>query len=539
VRTSEPKQPAVWPAFTIAAGFFLLFLALRTNDYASVDGALRCLAVFFQGPQFHGNNHLLYPFWVEMWAKAVSFVGNRAQDPFQFIRISQAMNAFASAAAVGCVSYLIASLASMRAAVLGSLLFGLSSSLTLQATTSDEAPAGLFFATLALAILAYALRKNHGAIFFLAGFCMTAALASYEAAGAVVGMAILLCCFWPSDSPRKVATAFRRLAVTAIGSIVGLFVIYGSVYHSEGVPLSQMPATFLSPGGGPEVYTGFDILPSKILNTPFGSIQWLFSALPDDYSGTRAYLHHSHRWFWFAVGAAAFALLGTIVLLALRSWTRIGFPISRPQILLVVAAVLFITVPVWAWGPNNPKMWLFPFACASFAIAVAWDRDLSGRLHVLFSACLLVCLAAEAARSLPSMIREHSQATPHLDDARAVAQIVGPDDWVVLDFDEVSTLWTTIYGTRIKSLLFPSSNTAEITRWLAEAKSATRSPGHGRLFFLGILQAGRAQWDPFLGARLKIPYELMDEYRKGSTLVRRMSTGDPPVELRQYAPASQ
>jgi hypothetical protein len=542
MRAFETQARVAWPAFAIAIGFFFFFLALRTNDYTSVDGALRCLAVFFRGHQFHGNNHLLYLFWVEMWAKLASSVGIRAQDAFQFIRISQAMNAFACAAAVGCVYYLIASLASTTAAVLGSLIFGLSSTVTLQATTSDEAPSGLFFAALALAILVYGLRNNRRAMFFLAGFCMTTALASYEAAGAVVGMAVLLCCFWPSESPGKLVTAIRRLVITGAGSAVGIVVIYGWVYASQGVPVSKMPATLLSPGGSPEVYTGIDLLPSKILNTPFGLIQWLFSALPADYSGTRALLHdlhHSHRWFWFAVVGAGFALLAVIFLLALRSWRRVGFAASGFQVVLVFLAIAFITLPIWAWGPNYAKMWLLPLACLSFAIAVAWDRDRNDHLHRVFTACLAACLVAETARNVPAMIRDHTKPTPCLADARAVAEIVAQDDWVMLDFDNVSTLWTTIYGEKIKSLTLPASTAVEATEWLEKAKAATRTPGHGRLFFVGVLQASRAQWDPFLGARVKIPYELMDEYRKESTLVRRMSTTDPPIELRQYAPLSQ
>jgi hypothetical protein len=175
----------------------------------------------------------------------------------------------------------------------------------------------------------------------------------------------------------------------------------------------------------------------------------------------------------------------------------------------------------------------------TFAIAVAWDRQHIGLLQRLFTACLVVCLTAEVARSVPEMIRAHTEPTPHLSDAKAVADIVGTNDWIVLDFDEVSTLWTTVYGERVNSLLLPASNAAEATRWLREAKNATRALGHGRLYFLGVLQATRVQWDPFLGARVKIPYELMDEYRIGTTLVRRMSTGDPPIELRQYTPPSQ
>jgi len=539
MKSSTSQATAAALAVALSAGFVLLFLAFRTNHYSSVDGATRCLNVFFNGRQFHGNNHMLYPFIVEQWANLNQLVGNRAQDPFQYLRISQALNSVACALSIGCVCYLIASVAGVRAALLGSLLFGLSSATTLQGTTSNEPPAGVFFALLSLVLLALGRRYSRMSLMFAAGFLMSLALASYEAAGMVVGAAILFCFYWPVSESAKPVAPVRGLAATAAGSALGVMIIYGWAYASQGVPLAKMPSRFLESGGEPSVYTGWAMIPSKAINTLFGLLQWLFRAVPDDYSGVRGLIHHSHRLPWLAAVIAGFGLAGAIGVLTFQAWRRIGRPLPGIQILMILAICVFITIPLWAWGPNTPKMWLFPQACLAIAVAVPWGlRSLPARAQWALTTCLLICLAVEAVRNLPEVIREHTNPTPYLDDAAAVAQIVAPGDRIVLDFDETSTLWYSFWGNGRIKLLLPASNVAEATEWLDRAKAETRA-GHGRLFFLGLLQIPKALWDPFMGARVKIPYSFLDEYREKTVLLRRLKEGNPQTELRQFIPPPQ
>jgi len=300
-----------------------------------------------------------------------------------------------------------------------------------------------------------------------------------------------------------------------------------------------MLSRFLESGGESNVYFGLGLIPSKILNTAMGFLQWLFNGVPDGYSGLRALFQHPHRLFWVAVVVAGFVFTATIGVLTFRAWRRIGRPLPALQLLMVAALCLFITIPMWAWGPNNPKMWLFPQACLAFLVAVAWGlRSLQPRAQHALTACLLICLALEVVRSMPNVVREHANPTPHLDDAAEVARMVGPEDRIVLDFDETSSLWDTIWGNGRMKLMLPSSNVAAATKWLDQAKAETRA-GHGRLFFLGLLETTKDQWDPFMGARVKIPYEFLDEYRKGSITVKQIKEGDPPEELRQFIPPPQ
>src|SRR5262250_2517730 len=76
--------------------FAVLFLSLRTQQYLDVDGALRSLDVYRRRQLFfHANNHLFYPVNIFLWTQALAWLGFTAQTPFEFVALSQAMNAIA------------------------------------------------------------------------------------------------------------------------------------------------------------------------------------------------------------------------------------------------------------------------------------------------------------------------------------------------------------------------------------------------------------------------------------------------------------
>jgi|SRR5579871_4259335 len=530
------RRPAVWPAILISASFFLLYLCLRTNNLVGMDGALRCLEVLFAGDRFHGNNHMLYPFWVNAWSEALNLLGIRARDGIEYVHLTQAMNAFGAAAAVGFLSYLIQSVSNTVAAALGGLMFGLSQTMTLQAPSSDEPIAGLFFALLALTILAWAIRRSNDLTMVAAGFCMTAALASYQAMGTVIGPAFLMCCYWPKDPAARPLSAFRKTAVTAFGSALGLVVIYGWAYHEQGVAVSRMLNRFVTLDGGSDVYGGVELLPTKSVNAFFGFIGDLYSALPSDYAGTRALLRHSHAALWIAGAILAFAFTALMVRLAAQGWQTP--PASGRRVALLVLVTIFVTTPCWYWGPNNPKMWLFPIACFSFFVAAGWARGVLPPIpHRILAACLVLCVLVEAIRDIPPMVRDHVNPTPGLAYAQQVARAIRPDDWVLADFDDITALWVGFWGYNNQSLLLPSSTVKQATAWLEKAKGVTQQ-GRGRLLFLSIFEHSRPEWDAFIGARVRIPYEFLDPYRKSSTLL--VPANDPAYtgQLWQYTPSA-
>lgn len=529
----------LWLAFFIAGFFWLFFLALRSNNYPNQDGALRCLGVFFRGDRFHDNNHMLFPFWISVWAKANELLGLRAADALQYIRLSEAMDAFAGAVSIGCLYYLIASIAGWRAAVLGSLLFGFSGALGLQATTSAEAVPGLLFALMASVLLASGIWNSNAILLFLAGLVMALALASYEAMGTVVGTGVLMCCFWPASPSRRqeILPVVPRLAIVGLGGLAGVCGVYSWAYASQGIPWKKMPSQFVSLGGAPEVYAGLDLLKTKVPNVAMGLILWVFRAVPSDYGSIRVLLHHPQRWFWLPIVVSALSLMGLVLILTVQSWRIICRPVTPFKLAAVLGAALVVGFPLYYWGPLNPKLWLFPLASLIFAVSIGWRPGLLGPVaHRVLTACLLICMTAEIARNVPALVRDHIEPTPHLDDAREVAGIVSPDDWVVADFDDVSQLWMAFWGYNAKVLLLPASTRTKAGQWLDDAKASCRQ-GRGRIVFIAVLQTSRATWDDFLGSRVRIPYESLAEYRERATLLKRFDKQGPPIEVWQFTPA--
>ena len=168
---------------------------------------------------------------------------------------------------------------------------------------------------------------------------------------------------------------------------------------------------------------------------------------------------------------------------------------------------------------------------------MGWRRGLpSAGSYKVLTSCLLICVTAEIATNVPALVRDHVEPTPYLDEAREVAATLGPDDWVVADFDEISQLWMAFWGYNANVLLLPASTRTEAGQWLENAKASCRQ-GRGRIVFINVLHMTRSSWDNFMGARVRIPFELLAEYRERGQLLKRLNRYGPTIEVWQFTPA--
>ena len=508
-------------AFQLALGFGALYLLLRSRQYMAVDGTLRCLDVYFHpAVRLHGNNHMLYPFWIWLWTRVPSLAGHPISDPLAFVSASQAMNAVASAITVGLLYSLLRAIAGNAYALLGSLLFGFSTAVVLHATNSAEPVVGLMFSMGAAVALVPALLRNSKPLLFLTGILLALALASYQSMVLIAPAIALFCLAWPVTGEQRWRTPAMRLLTVAAGGATGVIVIYGWAYARQGVPWLQMPTKFLAIGGGPEIYAYWSV--SKLVNFPLGYVRNLYFGLPSDYRGIRSLLRHPQRSLWiasvlfgFAVLTHVWYLIGTGLVAAVR---RSGLS----KMLLgagIPIAMLAVVFPLLYWGPYD-KLWLQPLALFVVAGGFAFGRaGLSqGRRRALVAG-LGVLLVAEVGVNLPQAIADHIHPTPGLNEAREFAAMVGPRDAVVLAFDDISTLWVTFWGQDANVLLLPASRYREAAEWLARTEKDETQRG-GSLYFVGVLDQDRKTWDDFLGNRIGIPYSSFETYRQRAARVR-------------------
>jgi hypothetical protein len=104
-----------------------------------------------------------------------------------------------------------------------------------------------------------------------------------------------------------------------------------------------------------------------------------------------------------------------------------------------------------------------------------------------------------------------------------VAQIAAERDLVVLEWDQVSVLYGTVWGWSPgrHRLDFPSTALAlreGVRAELDRQVDATWKRG-GKVYFVGILDQPQAAWNVLLGGRAGVRYEILAPYRDGARVV--------------------
>jgi len=525
----------LWPAVALFCAFLLLFLLLPSQHYTAVDGAMRSLGVLHSSTlSLHGNNHLLYPFWVFLWSKLSAAIGIHATNPFEFIRVTEAMNSVLAAASIALLFTLINLFMDLQIATLCTLLFGFSTALLLHATNSAEPVAGLFFALLGTSLLATGLRREKGALLIAAGISFAVGLASYQAMATIAGAGAFLVIWWAASvrgGGDILRFALVRLGLVCLGGVVGICGIFISAYAYQGIPLNQMPRQFFSVGGAPEVYGGLSF--SNLVNLPFGLLANLYSGLPSDYAGVRSLFLNPQRLSWICAVLAGLLLVSCIGLLAGKGLLNLLRGSHAAVATTAVLAVALLIFPLLDWAPEYDKLWLLPLAALACTLAASFYPGalLAGQRKVL-AGLLLGLLLLEIGVNVPRIVRNRFHPTPHLAEAEVVRSLVRPQDWVVVSFDEVSSLWFEIWGYQAKCLLLPASTAGQAADWLNAAKQDCLH-SDGRILFLGVMDEDRKTWDSFLGRKVGIPFSLLDGYR-GAVVLRSFGNGN--LTLREYRP---
>jgi hypothetical protein len=513
--------------------FAITFLVLRTHQYVAVDGALRCLEVYHrQELFFHANNHLWYPANIFLWSQALSWFGLKAGTPVEFIELSQALNAVAAAACLGAVYILLwIATSSARLSLLAVTAYGFSRAFLLHATNSAEPVVGLCYSALAILLVVEALRRNKTWLLPFAGGCLGMAMASYQSMVLITPLAVLLGFGWSDADGKKGSLSSRlmRVARIFVGQFVAVVGTYGWAYWKSGeTNVRGMIHRFLELQGGKEVYGSFSI--AKVVNSPFGLVSALLPALPPDYVGVRSLLRHN--FLWIACVASVLIWLACMCWLLARAliarWGGLD-PRQRGLIFALLVSLLILIGPLLYWDPLYDKLWLQPLGVIIVLAGVLY-RIGSLRRGPVITVILFSFL--EAGTNLRWAIPAHINPTKGANEMASVAQIVKPQDFIVLNFDPISTLYLGFWASPQNTLLLPASTRAQALNWLADAETHTRESG-GAVYFLSVFDETEQSWAEFLGKRVGIPYHAFDDYRSRSRIVQSFQVDGHTITLRK------
>jgi hypothetical protein len=531
-----PALPAaLWLLFSAA------YILLPSNQYTAVDGALRCLAVYWHRPPYLGsNNHMLYPVDVRLWSHFMALAGVHPRNPADFLRMVAALNAVCASGSVAVIDALVWRFTrDWKSSLLAALAYALSWALMLHATSSAEPVIGLFISLVAVLVATAGLSSKRFMLLFAGGICLALALANYESMFLAAPLLYLLCLVWPDETGASGRGAWfllpiRRLLATLLGTLAGVIGIYGAAYYSIGLTSPQeMLQAFFQIGGEPEVYAG--LRASKLANFPAGLVNNLIGVLPADYRGIRWLLQRNN-----AASAAALILVFALVASTLLILARSAAELCRTRRAAMFAGaccggLLFELLPLVYWDPMYSKLWLQPLAFLAVLGGVLAGRMDGASARRLGGAVLLI-IALELIVNLPQVLSAHTEPTKCLDDTLRIDTLIALRDKVVTDFDPVSSLWMGLYDRDPgRTLLFPataaSTSLTTLDRWVGECRRSGC-----RILFVALLDQPREVWEAFLGKRLKIHYDAMGWYRRTSPSIYKFTC--EPGSLRVYQPAA-
>ncbi len=532
------RSSPYFAAFFVFLFFALLFLALRTQQYLDVDGAIRSLEVY-RHPQlfFHGNNHLLYPANIFLWTHALAWLGFKTRTPFEFIAITQAMNSIASAACLAILYVLVwIATSSVRLALVVVFAYGLSRAFLLHATNSAEPVVGLFYSTLGMLVVVESLRRNWTWLLVLGGAFFGLAMATYQSMVLIGPLGLLLCLRWPSTREQvpSLTILLRRVCSISFGVLAAIVNLFAWAYWNSGTTtVPQMIDRFFALEGGKGVYAYFSV--PKLVNPPFGLISALLPALPPDYAGISSLLRERHNILWITSAGIALVCIWGIVWLVtgpvIAQWRNI----DRSRALLILAllvSVVILTAPLIYYDPLYNKLWLQPLGLILFLLAVLYHTSSSGIRRRAVTIVALNFIALEGTCNLAWAIQAHRRPTEGVAEARVIADIVKPSDLIVLNFDELSTLYSTLWGSPQNSLLLPASTLAQASSRIDQQIREAGATG-GSIYFLSVLDMPEEAWMHFLGNRVGIPYKSFDLFRREASIVEVFKIDNTPITLRK------
>lgn len=544
---------ALWIVFSTA------YILLRSQQFTAVDGALRCLAIYWHRPPYLGsNNHLLFPVDVWLWSRAVGLIGVQAAGPLAFVGNIQAMNALCAGGCVALVNLIAWRFTrSLQLSLTAAVAYGLTWAMLKHATNSAEPVVGLFISLIAATLVIEGLIRERSGLLFAGGLGLALALANYGSMIFVAPILYLLCFIWQRPElshgdPARTEPAFpaslaalRRSILRSFacvgGTVAAAIAIYATAYYSLGIrgfqPMLRAFAELLLRGSvhfQGEGTVGFSL--SNLLNLPVGMIGNLLAVLPPNYQGIRWLLFRDRDARAIAELAAVALMLGIALAMIVVAAIRRCNSRDRKLLGAVVFAALLLDVFLLAYrGPLYDKFWLQPLALLFICGAIVASWMDAGALR-RFSFLAILFIGLEAFLNLPSALAAHSNPTLCLEDAREVAAAVKPDDRVVTDYDPVSTLWMALYDpqpsrTMLLPATLPEVASETLKRWQEEC-----SRSGCRIFFVAQLDYSRDTWDSFLGKVDGIPFDSFDRYRQGSRVVDRFACEG--ASLRVYPPAS-
>lgn len=536
------KTPLWKDVALVVGGSALLFLALLSRDY--IGDGVRWLPVMTGPglPRPGDANHFLFPLlgW-GAWRLAVGsgfstlLASLSSRSPA--LVFFQGLNACLGAMGLGALHLLLRwSGVSRRSTWLAVGLTGLSHAYLLHATDMTEPMSSVPWMLLGAALVrrspeSRGARWGGGVLIGLAGsFYLTA-----------LGVCSLLACsvglrFLRQRQPVRGLLAVAEVGVASVASFVVLLlsVRYAFVaVHGPGEELNSL--TKLPTGSG--LFGVVD--PRHLVGAYFGFAN-AFAPLRD-WEGASLLLRAAPGVLAYNLAVVA---VFTLFLVALgRALRTAGVGFLRSERFPDAVGALVWTGGTYLlasfWSATYEKLWIGGVLGTALFLAVLLDasgpRERASRPAVLLAPLALLLLVSLLGGGVSRRVRTNED----LSEAIELSKHLQASDLVICDGWDMPSVYLSrviepplpcwrVVDEMIGTGLNAETFAAKLQREIDQAHAAKR-----RVFFLGLLGLSEAEWKPFLGERLRLPYSVLAPYRSRAVVVMKVR-GKKGVEQTLY-----
>jgi len=526
----------------IFVGFTSTFVALRSNDLFTVDGAFRCFDVYrLHRFMFDINNHLLYLANVFAWARLTNWLGFCTENALHFFKTVEIMNCLAGAGCLAIFCFLLFLVtSSWPHALVGTIGYGFCRAFIAQATNANQPMIGIFWSFAALYFAALSLKRTSLLPVCVSGILFAIAMATYQSTILLAFVVVVLFCTSKSEDLDMLdfnRRRFARLGAFVFSGIVATIAIFAGAYRNMGVggPTEMVRHFFWHEEA--RVYLRMSF--GKVVNIPIGMLRNIFPILTS-YKGLHGLI--AQRDFASLSSLILVAVFcGVLLICALRVWkvrTQLE-PSERIGLLLAAVGFSFTMLPVVIYDPMYDKLWIQPLACLTVFLVLAL-RILSrgSRLLSLFSRTISILIIVGLASNLGWVMRARLSNPYQLEEAQRLSNMLEKRDLLVGDWDEVSVVYGALFADDDHYFSFPTEavrNGVESVPRLRDMISKTRERD-GRVYFLSILDQHQDLWNSYLGTRCGVPYDSLGLYRENSRIRDAFQTHAGEIVLREFEP---
>jgi len=325
------------------------------------------------------------------------------------------------------------------------------------------------------------------------------------------------------------------MSLLAGGGVAGAIAIYGASYAF--LRARQTALAGHNPLQIAGAHTWLGVNPGKLLNVPIGLVQNIFPVLRN-FTGIRALLR-GPVFPLISFLAILAALGGFFMLCAAEIWRhrKSLSPLESAAVPAGIVGLAFTLIPVVVFSPNYDKLWLQPLACIALIVTIAlagkWQRTYLRRgVRITTASFLLAGVFTNFLWAIPS---HRVRGIYGMAQARQLASIVHKNDLMVGEWSPVPIIYQQLYAANGQYIDFTgqaAQKGEDAVRDLNQAICRTQQ-NDGHVYFVGLLDHSKAEWDGFLGSRCGVPYSAMNEYRSNSAVVAVLGAGADKIVVRR------